>query len=162
MNGKNKCKILKEIRQKIADDNDIAYVTSECKHQGDCKGTCPKCEAEVQYLENELRKRQAAGKAIAVAGIAAALMLGATGCAASSPEVDSTTSITSSTGDQEDLGEVPDDETGPDSDDLAGVPPIEDELMGDPVESQPGTDVEDPFYDEEPGVDTEDGWGTIH
>lgn len=81
MNGKSKCKILKDIRRQIAQDNDIEYVTSECKHQGDCSGTCPKCEAELRYLENELSKRQKAGKAIAVAGIAAALVVGSSGCA---------------------------------------------------------------------------------
>ena len=80
MNGKSKCKILKDIRRQIAQDNDITFVTSECKYQGDCSGTCPKCEAEVRYLEQELAKRQAAGKAIAVAGIAAALLIGAAGC----------------------------------------------------------------------------------
>ena len=80
MNGKNKCKILKEIRKQIAAENDISYVTSECKHKGDCLGTCPKCEAEVRYLEEELRKRQLAGKKVAVAGIAAAMMITAAGC----------------------------------------------------------------------------------
>ena len=80
MNGKSKCKILKEIRSQIAAENDIAYVVSECKYQGDCSGTCPKCEAEVRYLEDELRKRQLAGKKVAVAGVAAAIMLSATGC----------------------------------------------------------------------------------
>ena len=40
--GKRTCKILKEIRAQIAAENDIAFVTSECKHQGDCAGTCPK------------------------------------------------------------------------------------------------------------------------
>lgn len=80
MNGKSKCKLLKDIRRQIAQDNDIEFVTSECKYQGDCSGTCPKCEAEVRYLEQELAKRQAAGKAIAVAGIAAALVVGAAGC----------------------------------------------------------------------------------
>lgn len=80
MNGKSKCKILKEIRRKIAQDNDIAFVTSECKHKGDCAGTCPKCEAEVRYLEEELQKRQRVGKTVAVAGIAAALVVGTTGC----------------------------------------------------------------------------------
>ena len=54
--GKQTCKILKEIRQQIADRNDIEYITSECHFQGECKGTCPKCEAELQYLENELSK----------------------------------------------------------------------------------------------------------
>ena len=56
MNGKSKCKILKDIRRQIAADNDIEFVTSECKYQGECTGTCPKCEAEVRYLEQELDK----------------------------------------------------------------------------------------------------------
>ena len=80
LTGKSKCKILKDIRRKIAEDNDISFVTSECRFQGECAGTCPKCEAELRYLEQELKKRQAAGKAIAVAGIAAALVVGSTGC----------------------------------------------------------------------------------
>ena len=36
--GKKTCKILKEIRAQIAAENDILYITSECKHQGDCPG----------------------------------------------------------------------------------------------------------------------------
>ena len=80
MNGKSKCKMLKEIRKKIAEENDIEYITSECKFQGDCRGTCPKCEAELKYLEDELKKRRSVGKKVAVAGIAAYMMLSATGC----------------------------------------------------------------------------------
>lgn len=80
MNGKNKCKLLKEIRQRIAAENDIALVTSECKFQGECSGTCPKCEAEVRYLEQELEKRHKLGKTVAVAGVAAAIMMGTGGC----------------------------------------------------------------------------------
>ena len=67
--GKRTCKILKEIRQQIADKNDIEYITSECHFQGECKGTCPKCESEVRYLENELNKRRQLGKVVTVAGI---------------------------------------------------------------------------------------------
>ena len=70
MKGKERCKILKEIRAKIAEDNDIEFVTSECKHKGDCLGTCPKCEAELRYLEKELDKRRRMGKAVTVAGLA--------------------------------------------------------------------------------------------
>lgn len=70
--GKQTCKILKEIRRQIAEANDIEYVTSECRYKGDCLGTCPKCEAEVRYLEQQLRARTLAGKAIALAGISAA------------------------------------------------------------------------------------------
>lgn len=80
MNGKSKCKILKDIRRKIAEENEIAYVTSECKFQGNCAGTCPKCEAEVRYLEEQLRKRRQSGKAVALAGIAATLVVTASGC----------------------------------------------------------------------------------
>ena len=80
MNGKQKCKILKEIRAEIAKSNDIEYVTSECQHKGDCKGTCPKCEAELRYLEKELEKRQRLGKTVAVAGMAVGIALTAAGC----------------------------------------------------------------------------------
>lgn len=76
--GKTICRILKEIRRQIAEANDIEYVTSECRYQGDCAGTCPKCEAEVRYLETRLAARQLAGKAVALAGISAAMFL--TGC----------------------------------------------------------------------------------
>ena len=67
--GKRTCKILKEIRQQIADNNDIEYITSECHFHGECKGTCPKCESEVRYLENELNKRRQLGKVVAITGI---------------------------------------------------------------------------------------------
>lgn len=80
MKGKSKCKILKDIRKQIAKENDIEFITSECKYQGDCLGTCPKCEAEVRYLEEELKKRKQAGKRIAVAGIAAAFVVGSSSC----------------------------------------------------------------------------------
>ena len=76
--GKKTCRILKEIRRQIAEANDIEYVTSECRYQGECAGTCPKCEAEVRYLETRLAARQLAGKAVALAGISAAMFL--TGC----------------------------------------------------------------------------------
>jgi hypothetical protein len=78
--GKKRCKILKEIRRQIAVNNDIEFVTSECKHQGDCLGTCPKCEAEVRYLERELEKRMKLGKAVAVASLAVALTTSTVGC----------------------------------------------------------------------------------
>jgi hypothetical protein len=70
--GKQTCKILKEIRRQIAEANDIEFVTSECRYKGECLGTCPKCEAEVRYLEQQLRSRSIAGKAVALAGISAA------------------------------------------------------------------------------------------
>ena len=104
MNGKSKCKVLKDIRKKIAEANDIAYVTSECKYQGECAGTCPKCEAEVRYLEEELAKQKSLGKIVAVAGIAATLVVASAGCditlpnqTAGAPLPQETTSQTSET-----------------------------------------------------------------
>ena len=73
--GKQTCKILKEIRRQIAEANGIEFATSECRYKGDCLGTCPKCEAEVRYLEQQLRARSLAGKAIALAGISAGMIL---------------------------------------------------------------------------------------
>ena len=68
--GKQVCKILKDIRKQIAEENDIEFVTSECQHKGDCAGTCPKCEAELRYLESQLTRRSAAGFPARLAGIA--------------------------------------------------------------------------------------------
>ncbi len=76
MTGKSKCKVLKQIRAEIAKNNDIEYIISECTFQGNCKGTCPKCEAEVKYLEEQLARRKALGKAVCVAGVAVSILTG--------------------------------------------------------------------------------------
>ena len=81
MLGKQKCKMLKEIRQRIADENDIPFVTRECSHQGDCSGTCPRCESELRYLEQQLERRAALGRKVSVAALCAGMVLGASGCA---------------------------------------------------------------------------------
>lgn len=80
MLGKAKCKILKEIRQKIADENDIPYVTRECTYQGDCSGTCPRCESELRYLERELEARRRIGKQVAVTALCTGISLSVAGC----------------------------------------------------------------------------------
>ena len=71
--GKEVCLILKGIRQKIADTNGISYQPKECQHEGDCAGTCPACEAEIRYLERELKARKGNGFGMKVAGIAAGI-----------------------------------------------------------------------------------------
>ena len=80
MFGKKKCKILKEIRRKIAEENDIPYITRECTHQGECSGTCPRCEQELRELERALQKRQRLGKAVVVTAVAAGISLSMAGC----------------------------------------------------------------------------------
>ena len=86
MSGKKKCRILKEIRQKIADENDIPFVTHECRYQGKCSGTCPRCESELAYLEKQLAARAAAGKKIAVAALCAGMTFSVAGCSSLIPE----------------------------------------------------------------------------
>ena len=71
--GKSTCKLLKDIRQQIADANGISYQPKECHHKGDCAGTCPACEAEIRYLEHELKARKGNGFGMKVAGIAAGI-----------------------------------------------------------------------------------------
>ena len=71
--GKSTCKLLKDIRQQIADANGISYQPKECHHKGDCAGTCPACEEEIRYLEHELKARKGNGFGMKVAGIAAGI-----------------------------------------------------------------------------------------
>lgn len=81
MLGKEKCRILKEIRRKIADENDIPFVTEECTHKGNCRGTCPRCESELRYLEKQLARRTAVGKTVTLAALCTGMALTASGCA---------------------------------------------------------------------------------
>ena len=71
--GKSTCKLLKSIRQQIADANGISYQPKECQHEGDCAGTCPACEEEIRYLERELKACKGNGFGMKVAGIAAGI-----------------------------------------------------------------------------------------
>ena len=74
--GKNICKHLKEVRKRIAEENDIPLEIKECTYKGECRGTCPRCEAEVRYLENALADRIRLGKVATIAG----LTLGLSAC----------------------------------------------------------------------------------
>ena len=71
--GKSTCKLLKDIRQQIADANGISYQPKACHHKGDCAGTCPACEEEIRYLERELKARKGNGFGMKVAGVAAGI-----------------------------------------------------------------------------------------
>lgn len=85
--GKKICKTLKEVRMQVAKANDIDYAPTECHHQGDCAGTCPKCEAEVRYLERQLSLRRHLGKAVAVVGVSMGLAA-ITACKTHKPPVE--------------------------------------------------------------------------
>ncbi|MBR0072315.1 MAG: hypothetical protein IJP95_00625, partial [Bacteroidales bacterium] len=71
--GRHICKELKALRRRIADENNIPLETEECTYHGECCGTCPRCDAEVRYLEDALSRRLRMGKAAMVAGVALGL-----------------------------------------------------------------------------------------
>ncbi len=150
MKGKNRCKILKDIRKRIAEENNIEYITTECKYKGDCLGTCPKCESEVRYLEAELEKRRRLGYKVTVAGLAAGITLASAGCDMSdktlagdmelelvSSEISDETSSESSFLESSEtiMGEI----LPPDESEITG------ETMGEPIESMP--EISDPYID---------------
>lgn len=78
--GKDICKELKAVRKRIAEENGIDLEIPECTYHGPCKGTCPRCESEVRFLENALAQKIRMGKVATVAGLA--LTLGVTASAA--------------------------------------------------------------------------------
>ena len=71
--GKKICGYLKGIRRKIAEENDIKLDIPECTYEGECRGTCPRCEWEVQYLEKTLFERMKLGKIATISGLALGL-----------------------------------------------------------------------------------------
>lgn len=83
--GKNICNQLKEVRKRIAEENDIPLEIEECTYKGECRGTCPRCEAEVRYLENALADRLRLGKVATIAGLVLGLAGTTTYAAESTP-----------------------------------------------------------------------------
>lgn len=73
------CEKLKGIRLEVARANDIPYEPAECHHEGDCMGTCPRCEAEVRYLERQLNLKRVVGKA-AFIGMAVGVAVAVEAC----------------------------------------------------------------------------------
>lgn len=56
--GKIKCKKLRELRVAFAKKHSIDYQPAVCHHQGDCQGTCPMCDAELDYLNSKFRQKE--------------------------------------------------------------------------------------------------------
>lgn len=129
MTGKNKCKILKEIRCRIAKENDIPFITSLCSFQGNCKGTCPKCEQELVYLEQQLAKRQQLGKMVTVSALALGITLSSVGCVPRVTEGD--VPYVSQTDETEEFNDLLGDPTPADTEE---APPIDTEELPEPLE----------------------------
>ena len=73
MIGKSICKYLKSVRRAVAKANGIDLEIPECTFDGECSGTCPRCEAEVRMLEQALSAHQRMAQKVAVLGVAAGL-----------------------------------------------------------------------------------------
>lgn len=79
----------------MAEENGIPLATEECRFRGECDGTCPRCEAEVRYLEDALAGHIRIGKVATVAGLA----LGLTATAQAQATVDTLPDTTATTAD---------------------------------------------------------------
>lgn len=142
MTGKQKCKILRQIRRDIAAANQLDYAERDCSHTGDCSGTCPYCEAQLKQLERELDTRRSLGQRIAVMGLSMGLI--ATNLTACDPPFGGRTlqgDMMADTGDTDTAqvaltdsipGELIAQETTTEPPVLEGEIPVE-PLMGDPV-----------------------------
>ncbi len=54
--GKEVCAYLRNIRIDLARANNIPFDSEPCNIDGDCAGTCAKCDQEAAYLRDELNK----------------------------------------------------------------------------------------------------------
>ncbi len=87
MNGKDKCSYLKAIRREIAAANGIDLEIPECTFDGECSGTCPRCEGEVRQLESAISQRRKLSQKVAILGVAAGLSLAGMSPAVAQTEV---------------------------------------------------------------------------
>lgn len=55
--GKKLCDKLKDIRKSVADKYELNYEPADCHHEGDCAGTCPKCDEELLDLQSQLSQK---------------------------------------------------------------------------------------------------------
>lgn len=69
MNGREKCRLINQIREKVAENNNIDFVIKDCTFEGNCTGRCEKSDSELNYLETELEKIQSEGNKINLKGV---------------------------------------------------------------------------------------------
>lgn len=89
---KEKCKELKKVRAKMAEDLGIDLHQRECTYEGYCSGTCPKCMKEEMMLNTAIRKRQMQEsdikRRVAAAGLTTAAAVCLSGCNVDSYQID--------------------------------------------------------------------------
>ena len=54
--GKEVCAYLRSIRNDLAKANNIPFESKPCDFEGDCAGTCEKCDQEAAFLRDEINK----------------------------------------------------------------------------------------------------------
>ena len=67
--GKEKCRQLRCIRERIAKENGIPYEPGRCDNDGPCAGTCPACDREEAYIDRCLREMENQGETVKLVGI---------------------------------------------------------------------------------------------
>lgn len=75
MKGKETCNYLKAVRREVAAANGLELAIPECTYEGECQGTCPRCESEVRQLEQALSMRRSLSQKVSILGVAAGLAL---------------------------------------------------------------------------------------
>ena len=80
--GRIICDELKRVRLELAKANGIDYNPIVCNHQGECSGTCPKCEAELAELTRQIKGKKSV-KVIGIAPLKVAAVVAATATALS-------------------------------------------------------------------------------
>ena len=55
--GKEICEQLRDIRRTVAEKYGLNYSPRECHHEGNCFGTCPICDAELEDLQRQLMEK---------------------------------------------------------------------------------------------------------
>lgn len=81
---KEKCRELKQVRAKMAEDLGIDLHQTECTYEGYCSGTCPKCKSEELRLNAAILKKQMEEadmkRRVTAAGLTTVAALCLTGC----------------------------------------------------------------------------------
>lgn len=57
MTGREKCRMLKEMRRAYVKMEELDLTIADCYFEGDCSGTCPSCDAEAQTISRLLAKK---------------------------------------------------------------------------------------------------------
>ena len=81
---KEKCRELKQIRAKMAEDLGVELHQTECTYEGYCSGSCPKCKQEELRLNAAIIKKQLEEadikRRVAAVGLTTAAALCLSGC----------------------------------------------------------------------------------